>query len=255
MSTRIRGLDRSLFFAQDTQYKDFPRLEQIDAHGYQERQPFPWINPHGLLTDAGYRQLLVSLPDVSLFETSFGVARKNGQPAHDRYILEYHEELDLAPAWRHYIAELRSARYKDNLCRLLNQRSVVLNFHWHYAPQGCHVSPHADSIRKAGSHIFYFNTADDWHPSWGGHTVILDDGGTLAYRSSPRFADFRQEFATEAMGNRSLLFTRTTHAWHGVRPIDCPYDKLRKVFIVVINRDQVRDKLRRMTRRDPVHYY
>jgi len=38
------------------------------------------------------------------------------------------------------------------------------------------------------------------------------------------------------MGNNSLLFLRGEHSWHGVRPIQCPADKLRKVFIVEFRR-------------------
>ncbi len=237
------------------QYLDFDRLEQIDERQYQAVRPYPWTNPEGLLTPAGYARLVETLPDVALFQTSFGVRRKNDQQAHDRYVLEYHDALDIAPAWRAFIAELKSPRYKSNLCRLLGERSVVLNFHWHYTPNGCFVSPHADSVRKAGSHIFYFNTAADWDPAWGGHTVILDDGGRMDAKSSPAFADFDHETASIAIGNRSLLFSRTDHAWHGVHPVQCPSEKLRKVFIVVINRDRARDRLRRLVKRSAFHYY
>jgi hypothetical protein len=37
-------------------------------------------------------------------------------------------------------------------------------------------------------------------------------------------------------GNRSLLFARQGNSWHGVREIRCPEDRMRKVFIVVIDR-------------------
>jgi hypothetical protein len=40
----------------------------------------------------------------------------------------------------------------------------------------------------------------------------------------------------DAIGNRSMVFKRTPHSWHGVRAIDCPEGHLRKVFIVVIER-------------------
>jgi hypothetical protein len=237
------------------QYIDFEKLEQIDGAAYRAAQPFPWINPEGLLTTEGYTRLRESLPDIALFESSFGIQRKHQQQAHDRYILEYHRELSVAQAWHECIGELTGQRYKDNLCRLLGQRSVVLNFHWHYTPDGCCVSPHADSVRKAGSHIFYFNTLDDWDPSWGGHTVLLDDGGVIPYRSSPQFDDFKGEVAAAAIGNRSLLFSRTDRAWHGVRKVSCPPGKLRKVFIVGINRDTARDRLRRTFRRSQFHYF
>lgn len=239
----------------DMQYIDFDKLEQIDSAAYQAQQPFPWINPPDLLTPDGYARLLQTLPDKSLFDSSFGLTRKNAQQAHDRYVLEYHPDVAVDPAWHACIAEMTSARYKAHLCRLLDERSVVLNFHWHYTPNGCSVSPHADSVRKAGSHIFYFNTLNDWDPNWGGHTVLLDDGGRLDYRSSPRFEDFDNEIAGEAIGNRSLLFTRTDRAWHGVREVTCPADKLRRVFIVVVNKNGLRDKLRRATKRHAVCYF
>lgn len=236
-------------------YINFEQLENIDAQSYREKKPFPWINPPGLLTEQGYLKLLDALPDRAQFGSSFGLKRKNHQQPHDRFILEYHEQLEVADAWHEYIAELRSARYKKNLCRLLGEPSVVLNFHWHYTPHGCSVSPHADSPRKAGSHIFYFNTNEDWQPSWGGDTVLLDDGGTLPTRSAPNFDDFSSEIAAQTLGNRSLLFSRTDHAWHGVRPIACPEDRLRKVFIVVINRNRLGDKIRRRFTRREFSYY
>ncbi|MFP6781114.1 MAG: 2OG-Fe(II) oxygenase [Gammaproteobacteria bacterium] len=236
-------------------YIDFNQLEKIDAESYRVRKPFPWINPTGLLTEQGYLTLLGAMPDVSQFNSSFGLERKNDQTPHDRFILEYDEHLAIADVWHEFIAELRSARYKNNLCRLLDEPSVALNFHWHYTPDGCFVSPHADSPRKAGSHIFYFNTDEDWKSSWGGHTILLDDGGQMPSRSSPTFDDFSGEVATQTLGNRSLLFTRTDHAWHGVRPISCPENRFRKVFIVVINRNRFGDRVRRRFVRREFHYY
>lgn len=237
------------------QYLDFEQLETIDERSYQAQEPFPWANPEGLLTAEGYARLRANLPDINLFESSFGVARRHAQTAHDRYILEYDANLPVDPAWHAYVGELRSKRYKRIICRLLGERSVALNFHWHYTPRGCAVSPHADSVRKAGSHIFYFNTAADWDPNWGGHTVLLDDAGQLSARSSPSFEDFGREIACEALGNRSLLFTRGAHAWHGVRPIDCPEGKFRKVFIVVINKNRLADRSRRLMQRRRLSYY
>ena len=42
----------------------------------------------------------------------------------------------------------------------------------------------------------------------------------------------------------SALMLRTDHAWHAVRPIECPEDKLRRVFIVVVNPDSLFWKVR-----------
>ena len=108
------------------------------------------------------------------------------------------------------------------------------------------MSPHCDSERKLGSHIFYFNTAQDWNPSWGGETLILDDGGRFKRESAPHFDNFERAIPSQALGNYSLLFARKGHSWHGVREIHCPEGYLRKVFIVVINRCTLVDRLRRI---------
>ena len=57
-------------------------------------------------------------------------------------------------------------------------------------------------------------------------------------RPSPAaaFEDFDRIVAGECVGNYSTLFARRRRSWHGVRELNCPDDKLRKVFIVVINR-------------------
>jgi hypothetical protein len=85
-----------------------------------------------------------------------------------------------------------------------------------------------------GSHIFYLNTEDDWQAEWGGQTLMLDDGGKLGPKSAPEFSDFPEPIVGETLGNRSLLFRRLQHSWHGVRVIDCPEGHVRRVFIVVI---------------------
>ena len=225
-------------------YLDFERLERIDPRPFRAQKPYPWVNPAQLITDEGFRRLCETLPDVSIFEKRFGVKRKHGQQFHDRYTLEYRKGLDLAPPWRDFMAEVLSERYREALSRLLGAPSIALSFHWHYTPRGCSVSPHCDSTRKLGSHIFYFSTEKDWEPAWGGETVILDDGGRFSARSAPRFDDFDHCLASESIGNRSLIFGRKGNSWHGVREVRCPEDRMRKVFIAVINGDGPINKLR-----------
>jgi hypothetical protein len=230
-------------------YLDTAALDAIDTRAFREAEPFPWANPRGVLTDAAHELLREHLPDVALFEQSFGVARAHHQQAHDRYVLEYRDDLPVAPCWHELVAELRGPVYHAFLCRLLGVRDLWLSFHWHYTPRGCSVSPHCDAMRKLGSQIFYFNTEKDWEPAWGGETLILDDGGRFSRRSAPAFEDFDREIAAEALGNRSVLFARTPGSWHGVRELRCPEGRLRKVFIVVINRMRLRDRLRKLTGR------
>ena len=84
--------------------------------------------------------------------------------------------------------------------------------------------------------------------------MILDDGGRFSYKSAPHFEDFRQIIPAEAMGNRSLLFSRTKRSWHGVRTLTCPPGHLRKVFIVVLNRYTLIDRVRRFVGEPPKGY-
>jgi len=227
-------------------YLDLKRLAAIDTTAFQSQKPYPWINPAGLLTEAGYQRLLKALPDVSLFTPFFGIKRSHGQQSHDRFTLEYHNDLAIAEPWKEFIAELRGKAYRRFLRRLLGTRSFAVRFHWHYTPNGSSVSPHCDSERELGSHIFYFNTAQDWDSGWGGETLILDDGGRFKRESAPHFDDFERATPSQASGNYSLLFARKGHSWHGIREIHCPEGYLRKVFIVVINRCTAVDRLRRI---------
>ncbi|MCB1842200.1 MAG: hypothetical protein KDI09_04490, partial [Halioglobus sp.] len=131
--------------------------------------------------------------------------------------------------------------------RLLGARKIEFRFHWHYTPSGADVSPHCDARREHGSHLFYFNSPEEWDPSWGGATLVLDDGGRLDFNSAPDYADFDDITECQSIGNFSALMLRTDHSWHAVRAIDCPPDKLRRVFIVVVNPDnlfwKVRDRI------------
>jgi Rps23 Pro-64 3,4-dihydroxylase Tpa1-like proline 4-hydroxylase len=227
-------------------YLDFDRINLIDPAVFQAQKPYPWINPQELITQDGYQQLFTSLPDVSMFEKRFGVKRAHGQQSHDRYTLEYREGLHISPHWKQFLAELQGKPYSNFLKRLFGVNSLELNFHWHYTPNGCSVSPHCDAKHKLGSHIFYFNTKEDWDPAWGGETVILDDQGRFNRKSAPRFEDFPESLASTAIGNFSLLFQRLDKSWHGVRPVQCPEGHMRKVFIVVINRFSLLDRIQQM---------
>ena len=227
-------------------YLDYERLESIDVAAYRARDPYPWANPADLLRPEAFEALYENLPDVALFQRFFGKQRKAGQRPHDRFVLEYHEGLAVPKPWVEFIAELSGRRYRRAMCRLFGVRTLAFNFHWHYTPNGCSVSPHCDSTRKLGSHIFYFNTEKDWDASWGGETVVLDDGGRFDPKSAPDFDDFDSASTSEAMGNRSLLFTRRGNSWHGVREIRCPEGRMRKVFIVVVNRNDLKARVKRL---------
>ncbi|MFQ5467270.1 MAG: 2OG-Fe(II) oxygenase, partial [Kiloniellaceae bacterium] len=200
----------------------------------------------GLLTDEGHQRLVDTLPDVSMLEKSFGVARHYGQAPHDRFALEYDDSLDVADPWKEFVAELRGPRYRDFLRKVMGIKKFDINCHWHYATTGGAVSPHCDSRRKHGSHVLYFNTPDDWDPAWGGQTMVLDDHGRFNHGSNPDFEDLECVAASQTVGNYSLLFKRGEHSWHGVSELRCPPGHLRKIFIVVVNRVTPAIRVRRM---------
>jgi hypothetical protein len=128
--------------------------------------------------------------------------------SHDRFALEYDESLELPAPWREFIAELESPRYRRFLRRMFGRGGLSIAFHWHYTPNGCSVSPHCDAMHKLGSHIFYFNTTEDWDPTWGGETVVLDDHGRFGPKSAPAWEDFDTAAESNALGNYSLIFAR-----------------------------------------------
>lgn len=228
-------------------YLDLSRLAAVDPAAFARAHPYPWQSIPGQITAAGYRELLANLPPLELFERKFGYRRRAGQAPHDRYSLEYTPETPVPRPWQDFIAELRSEEYRRQIMRIFGCRRPVFRFHWHYTPSGCAVSPHCDARREYGSQLFYFNDADDWQLEWGGGTLILDDGGRLSYDSAPALEDFVGVEEAPSIGNQSSLIRRSDHAWHAVRPIACPEDRLRRVFIVVMNPDtlywRVRDRV------------
>ena len=129
-------------------YLDFSRLDALDAKAFQKRAPYPWLNEEGLLRASAFDALRESLPEVAQFEKRFGHQRKFGQQAHDRYALEYDDDLEVDKAWTDFVAELRGPRYQRWLAGMLGTRNFELSFHWHYTPKGCSVSPHCDAKRK-----------------------------------------------------------------------------------------------------------
>ncbi len=173
-------------------YIDYDRLAATTPEQFRQARPYPWINPAGLLTEDGYRRLRESLPDVEMFQRIFGKQRKFGQQSHDRFALEYEDGLDLPQPWQEFIDELRARPYRDWVAGMFGTDSLRMHFHWHYTPRGCSVSPHCDARRKLGSHIFYFNTEDDW-----------DLGGRDAH--SRRWRQVRPEQRTGVRGLRCQL--------------------------------------------------
>jgi len=228
-------------------YLDIQKLRNLSLDEFLSTRPYPYFNSAGMLTESGFQDLLANMPPLSMFEQRIGEERRAGQAPHDRYSLEYTPNMPVPKPWQEFIGELCSEAYRKEVERLLGARKAEFRFHWHYTPSGADVSPHCDSSREHGSHLFYFNSTDDWDPAWGGATLVLDDGGRLDYNSAPALDAFDNVIECKSIGNFSALMKRTDHAWHAVNPIACPADRLRRVFIVVVNPDtlfwKVRDRI------------
>ena len=141
-------------------FLDEARLRDFDVAEFLGRTPYPWINPRGWLTESGFAELYESLPPVDRFESVFDKQRKYGQKPHNRYVLEWEPSLALPGPWQAFIHELQGEAYSALLERAMGFLPR-LRMHWHYTPRGCSVSPHCDSKRKLGSHIFYFNRSKE----------------------------------------------------------------------------------------------
>ncbi len=225
-------------------YLNIDKLRNLQREDFLAVKPYPYFNSEGVLTQSGFEDLLDNMPPLSMFEKKFGYERRAGQAPHDRFSLEYTPGMAVSKPWQEFIAELCSDAYRSEIARLLGANKVEFRFHWHYTPNGADVSPHCDARREHGSHLFYFNSREDWRPEWGGSTLVLDDGGRLSYDSAPDLEEFDAVHECESIGNYSSLMLRTDHAWHAVRPIACPEDRLRRIFIVVVNPDKLFWKIR-----------
>ena len=219
-------------------YLNYDCIGSLSSETFQKQHPYPWVNIEDTLTPQAFEELRGSLPEVDEFRRMVGVKRGHGQAPHDRFLLHYMPALKLAEPWKNFVSELQAPAYNDFLHRMLglpSGKQLTLTFEWYYAWRGCAVSPHCDARRKIATHIFYFNTNEDWEDSWGGQILMLDDEGRFKSHSAPEFDDFRSAASVDPRGNGSLLFQRTDHSWHGVRPLQPPPDHLRKLFLVTVN--------------------
>jgi hypothetical protein len=239
------------------QYLSQQVIEGAAENAFRNRKPYPWVNMQGTLTQEGFDRLHDTLPDISQFQRMVGVKRAYGQGPHDRGILHFRPGIKVAEPWEEFLAELRGEAYQSFLRRMLNlppDKKIIMTMEWYYAWRDCSVSPHCDARRKLATHIFYFSTESEWDTQWGGQILILDDGGRFKAHSAPAFDNFKVAAALDPRGNGSLLFERTEHSWHGVRPLQCPPDTLRKLFIVTVNLPTVQVWWRRVRGKDPDGY-
>lgn len=232
------------------EYLDRNCLTHAAGEVFRKQQPYPWLMMRKTLTDGGFNRLCENMPQVSLFHRDIGVKRAFGQAPHDRFTLHYSQGLALPGPWSDFISELQGETYQAFLHRMLDPTPFLLTFEWHYAWHGCSVSPHCDAARKIATHLFCFNEGE-WQAEWGGQTLIMDDERRFGTHSAPSFDELREVAASDPSANNSLLFQRTAHSWHGVRPLNFPPGAMRRVFKVTVNTSNLQVWWRRVRGKDP----
>lgn len=142
---------------------------------------------------------------------------------------------DLPEPWQAFIEEIRASQcYQAFVERAFGAQAMTVRFAWHVGFEGSEVSPHRDTDKKLGTHIFYFNTSEDWSPEWGGSILVLGD--KKVKQKNPDIADFGTVTDVDIRDNRSFLFKNTAEAWHGVEALRCPPQRYRRLFNVIFER-------------------
>jgi hypothetical protein len=233
------------------EYLNVASLTGSSAEAFQKQHPYPWLKIENTLSDEGFRKLCENMPDIAIFNREEGVKRAYGQGSHNRFSLHYKPGMQLPKPWMDFLEELQSDDYAKFLRRMLGGKGSLLTFEWHYAWQGCSVSPHCDASRKIATHLFYFNQ-ENWQPEWGGQTLVLEDvDGKFPTHSAPKFEELKEVASSSPAGNNSMIFGRTPNSWHGVRALNCPEGTMRRLFKVTANAMNFQVLWRKVRGKDP----
>ncbi|PJD95254.1 MAG: hypothetical protein CK425_09060 [Parachlamydia sp.] len=221
-------------------------IQSFPLDAFNKRWPFPWHNFHEFLTPEGFSQLYAEFPSLEFFEYHENLSRGSGQRPHNRYYLAYQKSIykkddqmggivtseALTPSWQQFIHELETNKnYQDLMHRILGNQPFEMRYAWHAGMSTNEVSPHCDNISKIATHIFYFNTSEDWNMEWGGALIVLGD--KLTPVQNPDFKDFMTSTPIKILDNHSFLFKNTPNAWHGVKALKSPEGKYRRLFNVI----------------------
>lgn len=223
---------------------NYEKLAGFDKKMFYEKETFPFASFYELLTPKSFQQLISNFPDIEKFKKNENLTRKYNQRPHNRYYLSYKKSTEtsdnlpgfikhqeLSKSWQQFIDELENKQYKQYIKKILGVSTFNVKYVWHIGINGSEVSPHCDVEDKLGTHIFYFNTSQDWQEEWGGATVILDQKQISAL--NPDFSDFKTKIPIPFLDNHSFLFKNAPEFWHGVERLSCPEGKQRRIFSVI----------------------
>ena len=230
-----------------TDFINRDRLADLSVDQFNAVTPYPWVNFNGFLSAETFAELHQHFPSLDLFELHQDRPRRSGQRPHNRYYLAYetsiYTKIDhthkgivqheaLPEVWQRFLEELNQRdAYRDFIARMLGINDFSMRYAWHIGVTNSEVSPHSDSHKKLGTHIFYFNTDDDWDPAWGGELLVLE--GKLTKVDNPDFDEFPQAHPIPFLNNQSFLFKNTPNSWHGVKALTSPEGRCRRLFNVI----------------------
>ena len=148
--------------------------------------------------------------------------------------------LDDCGDWsRDFLTPYRKTARDLSLLKLRGNRPAIRNWNveldceFSMLPRDARLLPHTDSTDKVLSFMLYF-PQDHWSADWGGGTQIyrpLDEKYNSNWSNSrlPR-SHTDLVFDSEFRANRLFFFAKSANSWHGVKPIDCPREFLRRSF-------------------------
>lgn len=169
--------------------------------------------------------------------------------------------LDDCGNWsRDFLTPYRKTARDPSLLKRLGNRPAIrdwnvdLNCEFSMLGRDTLLPPHTDSTDKILTFMLYF-PQDNWRADWGGGTQVyrpLDEKYNSNWSNS-RLPRNRTElvFDSEFRPNRLFFFAKSANSWHGVEPIECPTELVRRSFnwAFVIPREQRRSAAHRLKER------
>lgn len=204
----------------------FRNLNTAELHQrFKSAQPFPFICIDDFLEPEWAREMARSYPD---FETAKSIGLEFNAVNEKRKIQVTDETKFPSPVKR--FADLAAS---DEFRKFLSEVSGIPDLLWDegYGGAGMHMTAasgrldvHVDFNRLGGEKNWYRRLNlllflnENWEEGWGGKLELWDKDVTKC------------EHSFQPLFNRLVMFETSDISFHGVTPIRCPEDAVRKSF-------------------------
>ena len=207
-----------------------PLLNELDFNVLktkcQKAPSFPHFCLDNFLEESFANEVHDSFP-------SYSEAEKLGQSfsaVNEKKKIQITDSTKFPPAIYKLHEHLASKDFVDKVSELIGIKNLIADPSMmgggiHETNSGGHLDVHVDfnyneelELHRRVNILIYFNK--DWHEDYGGYLDLWDkDVKNCLGSYAPIF-------------NRAAGFTTNEISWHGVTPITCPADRLRKSFAV-----------------------